>query len=155
MNQFWSMKRIFTSFFLLLTIAAFAQSEKQVKWSFEAKKVTADTYEVLMTAEVIGNYHIYAQNAGDGPLPTSFDFTKNPLLSMSGEVKESGKLIKKYEEVFKSEVRFYERKVAFTQVVKVKGKAKTSLAGKVEFIVCNDKECLPPSTVNFKVAVGG
>ncbi|GAO44918.1 protein-disulfide reductase DsbD domain-containing protein [Flavihumibacter petaseus] len=150
------MKKLLTTLSLMVAVlAVFAQSEKQVKWSFTAKKIAADTYEVQMLAEVGGNYHIYAQEAGDGPLPTSFEFTKNPLISLNGKVKESGKQIKKYEEVFKSEVRYYEQKVAFTQVVKIKGKAKTNLAGKVEFIVCNDRECLPPSTVNFKVPIGG
>jgi Disulphide bond corrector protein DsbC len=150
------MKKLYTVLMALLcSFAVFAQSDKVVKWTFESKKIAANTYEVHMTAEVGGNYHIYAQNAGDGPLPTTFNFTKNPLLSMDGLVKEEGKQKKIYEEVFKSEVRFYEKKVDFVQLVKLKGKAKTNLAGKVEFIVCNDKECLPPSTVNFKVAVGG
>lgn len=150
------MKKISTTLFLLMAVlCSFAQSEKQVKWTFEAKKVSADVYEVQMTAAVNGNYHIYSQDAGDGPLPTSFDFTKNPLLAFNGTVKENGKMIKKYEEVFKSDVRYYEKTVTFVQQVKVKGKAKTSLAGKVEFIVCNERECLPPSTVAFKVAVGG
>ena len=149
--------KTFSTFILafIVSVTLFAQSDKQVKWTFESKKITENTFEVHMTAEVNGNYHIYSQNAGDGPLATSFNFNKNPLLAVDGSVKEVGKLVKKYEEVFSSDVRFYEKKVDFVQVVKVKGKAKTSLAGKVEFILCNDKECLPPSTVNFKVAVGG
>ncbi len=64
-------------------------------------------------------------------------------------------MVKKFEAAFKSDVRYFENSVTFVQQVKVKGKAKTNLAGKVEFMVCNDRECLPPSTVNFKVAVGG
>ena len=137
------------------SIAAFAQSDKQVRWTFQTKKIAENTYEVRMTADINGNFHIYAQNAGDGPIATSFDFTKSPLISFDGEVKEQGKLKKIYEEAFGSEVRYYEKKVDFVQVVKVKGKAKPTLAGKVEFMVCNDKECLPPSTVNFKVTLGG
>ena len=150
------MKIISTTLLLLLTFAtAFAQSEKQVKWTFEAKKISADTYEVQMVASVGGNYHIYSQNAGDGPLPTKFDFTKNPLITLNGKVKENGAMVKKFEEAFKSDVRYFEKTVTFVQLVKVKGKAKTNVSGKVEFMVCNDRECLPPSTVNFKVAVGG
>ncbi|ULQ52687.1 protein-disulfide reductase DsbD domain-containing protein [Flavihumibacter fluvii] len=150
------MKKIFTLVLTLVaTISLFAQSDKQVKWTFESKKIAENTYEVHMTAEVGGNYHIYAQNAGDGPVATTFNFTKNPLVAMDGAVKEMGKQKKVFEEAFNSDVRFFEKKVDFVQVVKVKGKAKTSLAGKVEFMVCNDKECLPPATVNFKVAVGG
>ncbi len=140
---------------MVLATATFAQSEKQVRWTFESKKISDNTYEVRITADIGGNFHMYAQDGGDGPVSTTFDFTKNPLISFDGKVKEVGKMKKIYEEAFGSEVRYYEKKVDFVQVVKVKGKAKPTLAGKVEFMVCNDKECLPPSTVNFKVALGG
>ncbi|MBL7770360.1 MAG: hypothetical protein JNK20_15370 [Flavipsychrobacter sp.] len=150
------MKKMLLSFLVMvLGTATFAQSEKQVRWTFQTKKIAENTYEVRMTADIGGNFHMYAQDGGDGPVSTSFDFTKNPLISFDGQVKEQGKLKKVYEEAFGSEVRYYEKKVDFIQVVKVKGKAKPTLAGKVEFMVCNDKECLPPSTVNFKVALGG
>ncbi|MBV4359807.1 protein-disulfide reductase DsbD domain-containing protein [Pinibacter aurantiacus] len=140
---------------LVTTLSLSAQSTSQVKWSFSSKKVADNTYEIHMTATINGNWHMYAQDGGDGPVSTSFAFTKNPLLTMDGKVKEVGKMKKVYEESFSSEVRYYEKSVDFVQVVKVKGKAKTNVAGKVEFMVCNDKECLPPSDVDFKVAIGG
>lgn len=143
------------SFLLVSGFVSMAQSGKQVKWSFTAKKIADKTYEVQMTADINGNWHMYAQDAGDGPLPTAFNFTKNPLLSLDGNVKEIGKMNKVYEDVFKSEVRFYENTVSFVQVVKVKGSAKTNLAGKVEFMVCNDKTCLPPTSVPFAINIGG
>lgn len=150
------MKKIISTLLaLVVTMALFAQSDKQVKWSFQTKKIAENTYEVRMTANIGGNYHMYAQEGGDGPVSTSFNFTKNPLLTLNGKVAEQGKVKKVFEEAFSSDVRYYEKQVDFVQVVKVKGKAKTNLAGKVEFMVCNEKECLPPATVNFKVAVGG
>ncbi|WP_290795732.1 protein-disulfide reductase DsbD domain-containing protein [Flavihumibacter sp. UBA7668] len=148
-------KMLLSLLVMVLATATFAQSEKQVRWTFESKKISDNTYEVRITADIGGNFHMYAQDGGDGPVSTTFDFTKNPLISFDGKVKEVGKMKKIYEEAFGSEVRYYEKKVDFVQVVKVKGKAKPTLAGKVEFMVCNDKECLPPSTVNFKVALGG
>ena len=76
-------------------------------------------------------------------------------MNWNSAIKEVGKMVKKYEEAFKSEVRYYAQSVDFVQVVKVKSTAKTSLAGTVEFMVCNDRECLPPSEVQFKVNLGG
>lgn len=150
------MKKLLLSLLVLvLTGSVFAQSEKQVKWTFQAKKIAENTYELHMVADIIGNYHIYAQDAGDGPIATNFDFTKSPLISFDGKIKEDGKMKKVYEDAFSSEVRYYEKKVAFVQLVKVKGKAKPTVSGKVEFMVCNDKECLPPSTVSFKIALEG
>jgi thiol:disulfide interchange protein DsbD len=153
------MKHIILTLTLMLGgVLLYAQSgsAKQVKWEYSAKKLSADTWEVHLTANVNGKFHIYSQNAGaEGPVPTTFTFTGNPLLTLNGKPKENGNLVKKYESVFNGNVNYYEQKVDFVQVVKLKAKAKTTLNGKVEFIVCNDSMCLPPSEVEFKVAVGG
>lgn len=139
----------------MVSAVSMAQSNKEVKWAFSSKKIADKTYEVQLTATVNGNWHIYSQNVGvDGPIPTSFTFTKNPLLTFDGKVEEAGKLIKKNEEVWGGEVRYYENKVVFTQKVKIKG-GKTNLAGKVEYMVCNDEKCLPPAETPFSVAIGG
>jgi thiol:disulfide interchange protein DsbD len=127
-----------------------------VQWNFSSKKVSDNTYEIHMTATVNGDWHLYAQEVGvDGPVPTTFKFTRNPLLVLDNKIKEVGNLVKKKEEVWGGVVKYYENKVNFIQVVKLKGNIKTNVAGKVEFMVCNDSQCLPPSTVDFKVNIGG
>jgi len=141
---------------LVCSAATFAQSNKEVKWSFSAKKIADKVYEVHLTATVNGDFHIYAQNVGvEGPIPTSFTFTKNPLLMLDGKVKEVGKVVKKNEEVWGGVVNYYEKAVDFVQTVKVKGSAKTNLAGKVEYMVCDNEKCLPPAETTFSVAIGG
>lgn len=151
------MKRFLLLFLSLITSSVLlAQSNKQVKWNFTSKKVADKTYEVHMTAVINGNFHMYAQNVGvEGPLPTAFVFTKNPLLQLDGNVKEIGKLVKKYESTWSGAVNYYEKTVNFIQTVKVRSAAKTNLAGKVEFMVCDDSRCLPPAEVEFSVSIGG
>jgi hypothetical protein len=133
-----------------------AQSSKQVNWSYTAKKIADKTYEVHMTAAIGGDFHLYAQDAGgEGPIPTSFTFTKSPLLTLDGKVKENGQLVKKFESAWSHDVKYYEKTVDFVQLVRLKSNVKTNLAGKVEFMVCNDHECLPPADVDIKVNIGG
>jgi hypothetical protein len=133
-----------------------AQSSKQVQWNYSVKKIADKTYEVHLAATINGDYHLYAQDAGgEGPVPTSFTFTKNPLIILNGKVRESGNLISKYETAWKHDVKYYEKTVDFVQVIKLKANVKTDLAGKVEFMVCNDKQCLPPAEIEIKVNVGG
>jgi hypothetical protein len=135
---------------------AIAQSSKQVSWVYSAKKVADKTYEIHMTATIGGDYHLYAQDAGgDGPIPTTFNFTKSPLFALDGMVKEKGQIVKKFESAWNHNVNYYEKTVDFVQVVKLKSNVKTTLAGKVEFMVCNDKECLPPADIDIKVNIGG
>jgi thiol:disulfide interchange protein DsbD len=153
------MKHIYLTLTLMLTgILLYAQSgsAKQVKWEYTAKLISENTYEVHFTAKVNGKFHIYSQNAGaEGPVPTKFTFNSNPLLALDGKTLEKGTMIKKYESAWPGNVNYYEQKVDFVQVVKLKAKAKTSLSGKVEFDVCDDSMCLPPSEVEFKVSIGG
>jgi hypothetical protein len=141
---------------LLTGTFAMAQSSKQVSWTYSAKRIADRTYEVHMTATIGGDFHLYAQDAGgDGPIPTAFTFTKSPLLTLDGNVQEKGQLVKKFETAWNHDVKYYEKTVDFVQVVKLKSNIKTSLAGKVEFMVCNDHECLPPADVDIKVNIGG
>jgi len=108
-----------------------------------------------MTASINGDYHLYAQDAGgDGPIPTAFTFTKNPVLLLDGKIKEVGKLVKKFDKTWNHDLKYYEKNVDFVQIVKLKADIKTNLIGKVEFMVCNDRQCLPPADVEIKVNVG-
>jgi thiol:disulfide interchange protein DsbD len=99
-------------------------------------------------------WHTYSQFTPDGgPVPTSFNFSKNPLFKLDGKVKENGNLIKKHEDVFGVDVKYFNGKVDFVQRVTVKGNARTNVTGSVEFMVCNDHQCLPPATEKFSIAL--
>ncbi len=151
------MKKIIFAIGLLITgMGVNAQMASPVQWAFTAKKISDKTYEIHMTATITGaKYHLYSQtNNADAP-STSFTFTKNPLLTMQGKVKEVGKLISKMEPVFGFKVNYYMNSVDFVQTVKSKVAAAASVKGSVEYIVCDDKQCLPPKTVEFDVKVGG
>jgi thiol:disulfide interchange protein DsbD len=133
-----------------------AQSSKEVAWATSAKKLNDRTYEVHMTATIGGDYHIYSQHpGGDGPIPTSFKFKKNPLATPAGTVKEVGKMVKKLESAWGFEVIYYEKTVDFVVTVNVKGNAKTNLATTVEYMVCDDHQCLPPADTELNVKLGG
>jgi hypothetical protein len=151
------MKKTLLSVFAILIIhICLAQSSKQVQWEYSAKRIADKMYEIHMIATINGDYHLYSQDVGgEGPVATSFSFVKSPLLALDGRVKETGKLIKRFETAWSHDVRYYEKSVDFVQVVRLKSNIKTNLSGKVEFMVCNDKQCLPPAEVEINVNVGG
>ncbi|MEY3688309.1 MAG: hypothetical protein RLZ76_720 [Bacteroidota bacterium] len=141
-----------------LGINTFAQigSAKQVSWIYSSKKIADKTYELQITANITGNYHLYATKAGvEGPVATTFTFSPNPLIAFEGGIIEKGKRITKREEAWDGNVNFFEKTVTFVQKVKTKSNAKTNINGKVEFMVCNDDLCLPPSEITFKIPIGG
>lgn len=138
--------------FLFLLVAGAVKAQQPVNWSFSSKKVGDKLYEVQLLAEVEEPWHIYSQfTPPGGALPTSIHVNKNPLILLQGGIKESGKLKKKYEEVFGMDVKYFEGNVTFTQLVKLKAAVKTNLSGNLEFMVCNEHECLPPKTILFNI----
>jgi hypothetical protein len=150
------MKRIF--FFLLIaftSLAASAQMANPVSWTFTSKKVSDKVYEVQMVANIQSGWHLYSQAQPKDAIaiPTSFSFNKNPLVELDGKVKESGKLEKFTDSDLGVSANQYSKLVVFSQKVKLKGKAKTAVTGKVEFQTCDDKKCLPPKTINFTVNI--
>ena len=150
------MKKLFTAALLLVfSNMLFAQMVKNpVDWKATSKKIADKTYEIHLTATMPGGWHIYSQTTPEGgPVPTSFSFTKNPLLVHQGTTKEIGKLEKRHEPLFGVDVKQFSNKVDFVQVIKLKANVKTSVDVAVDFMTCNDKLCLPPSTKKFTVAL--
>lgn len=144
-------------FFLgVLTMITCMAQPNPVSWTFTAKKISADTYEVHMTATIQNGWHLYSQHQPEDAvaIPTTFTLAKNPLLEMTGKIKEIGKLEKFHDKELNLSANQYSRKVDFVQTVKLKGKIKTKLSGSVEYQTCDDKKCLPPKTVNFTVLLG-
>jgi len=148
-------KYIITGIFLLATNFLFAQIQNPVSWTTSSKKINDKTYEVHLTANLNSGWHIYSQHTPEGgPVPTSLTFTKNPLVTVEGKAKEVGKLEQHVEPLFGNiDVKQFSNKVDFVQLVKLKAPVKTSVNVAVEFMVCNDKQCLPPKTEKLSVAL--
>jgi thiol:disulfide interchange protein DsbD len=149
------MKRFFLFLLMLAGLGAAAQNTSPVSWSFSSKKLSEGVYEVYLIANIQPRWHLYAQNQPADAIaqPTTFIFTRNPLLQYYGKVKEIGKLEKFRDAKLDVSANQYSNKVQFVQKVKVVGKAKTAVTGKLEYQTCDDEKCLPPKTVNFSIAL--
>jgi DsbC/DsbD-like thiol-disulfide interchange protein len=138
---------------LLFTAAAFAQIETPVRWSYASKKTSATEAVVFIKATVEPGWHIYSQFLKEGgPQPTNLTFTPAKAYTLVGKTAEP-KPISRYEDVFKMNVGFFENSVVFQQKVKLKAAGATTVKGKVEFMTCNDRKCLPPDEVEFSIVV--
>jgi hypothetical protein len=150
------MKKFSFLLLALFTVAlASAQALNPVSWTFSSKKLGENLYEIQMTASIQKGWHLYSQTQPDDAIaqPTAFSFNKNPLVEFDGKVKEVGKMEKYKDKALGVSAHQYSDKVVFVQKVKLKGKAKTSVTGSLEFQTCNDEKCLPPKTVNLSIAL--
>jgi hypothetical protein len=141
-------------FFLPMAISYDAHAQLPCKWIFTAKKIAEKRYEIHLTAEVDNNWHTYSQGTPDGgPFPTKISFEKNPLVTMMGEIIEIGKMEKHHDAVFDVDVKQFSDKVDFVQQVNLKADVKTILSGTVQFMLCNDHECMPPKKIPFSLSL--
>jgi len=140
-------------FCLVLQVSVFAQSDKKVNWTFVAVKKEKNQYEIRLTANINPGWHLYSQQqpADAIALPTSIQFSRHPLIGRKGTVKEEGKVIEQFDPATKSKSRYYAGTVTFIQLVELKKSLKTNMSGEIEFMVCDDKQCLPPAKVPFAV----
>lgn len=137
----------------LFVLTAMAQIKDPVKWTTVSRK-KPNGYEVVLTATLPKAWHIYSQNTGEGgPVATNFKFAKNPLLTFDGKVKEVGMLKENYDKLFDTKVKYYGDKVDFVQAVKVRGNVKTNVNVTVEYMTCDDSQCLPPTKKTFSVSL--
>lgn len=134
---------------VLFCFSADGQIQNPVKWKYSVNCLANNEAELVLTATLEPGWHLYSQNIADGgPIPTSFTFTPNANYEKSGPVKE-GKPITKYEESFEMDLSYFENSAVFKQKIKIKSTGAFQVAGSLEFMVCNDGQCLPPDQKKF------
>lgn len=142
-------KKFIALSFMLVTLSAFAQGDKKVKWEFSVRQ-NGKQKEIVMKATLEKGWHIYSLNmTGDGPLPTTIEFTLPKGVKTVGKTQEP-QPIKHHDENFGMDVYYFNDKVEFVQPV-TGGKKGDVVKGKVSFMTCNDEMCYPPVDVNFEV----
>ncbi|MEK7719816.1 MAG: cytochrome c biogenesis protein CcdA [Bacteroidota bacterium] len=149
-------KRIFL-FALLLAVFQMvsAQILEPVKWSFESKKTGASEYELRFMATMDKGWHLYSQFVpSGGPIPTSFKFDKPAGFTLVGKVIEP-KPLEENDPNFNMVVKYFIKSVVFTQKVKVISDKPVEVKGFLEFMCCNNQNCLPPAEVNYSFKLEG
>jgi thiol:disulfide interchange protein DsbD len=147
------MKKLLAFVLLLQSLTLFAQIEEPVKWSFSAQKLSDTEVNLLIKAKIDKGWHVYSQFIEDGgPIPTSFKFSPSADYELIGKVSESPKAVNAFDPNFGMQIAWHQDAVTFTQKIKLKN-PKTTIKGVLEFMVCNDKKCLPPTEVEFTIPV--
>jgi thiol:disulfide interchange protein DsbD len=85
-------------------------------------------------------------------VPTKFKLTPSPDFELIGGVSEDSKVIKAFDQTFGMDLLWFEKSAKFSQKIKVKSTT-TTVKGSVEFMVCDDTQCLPPDELEFSIPV--
>ncbi|MBB4801572.1 thiol:disulfide interchange protein DsbD [Flavobacterium nitrogenifigens] len=139
-------KNIFLlGFFLLFSIFVKAQIYNPIKWVTHVENISENEYELQAKAIIEPGWHLYSQSVLDGgPIPTRFSFVKSSECEFFGAVKEEkGKMVN--DPVFKMQIKFFEKETTFKQRIKISSLKLFKIKAEVEYMVCNDENCLPPT----------
>ena len=143
-----SLKSYLRSFFLLLLFILPIGSRAQVKFTASMQQTAPDEITITFSGTISKGWHVYAPEEKHGPTAASVNIDKIEGARLEGGLKANKPATKKYEEVWKGEVAFFEDNVVFTQKVKLTGK-EYKIEGYFEYGACNDEICIPPSSVDF------
>ncbi|KIO54495.1 protein-disulfide reductase DsbD family protein [Flavobacterium hibernum] len=148
------MKNSITTLLLLLSCSMFGQMYNPVKWSTSVEKISDKEYVLKAEAVIQSGWHLYGQYIEEGgPSATAFTF-KNPKknFELNGKTTE-GKGHEVVDKIFNMKIKYFEDKALFTQKIKFTSDQITNIAAEVEFMVCDDSNCLPPSSeeLTFKI----
>ncbi|WP_066219584.1 protein-disulfide reductase DsbD domain-containing protein [Formosa haliotis] len=143
------MKKLIILLLLIITTIGNAQIFEPVKWSTEVVKISNTEFELIAIASIDSGWHLYSQNVPEnGPIATTFLFNSNPNYLKKGNTNEDpGHIIN--DPIFNMKIKFFETQAKFKQRIKLKKPKPLILNASVEFMVCDDSRCLPPTEVNL------
>lgn len=141
------MKNLFL--ILLFPFVSFAQQEP-VTWTDSISWENDSTVIIHLIADIQEGWHIYGTDLGDqiGPVPTTIMFNQNEELSPIGEL-ISPAPINHFDEAFGMDLSYYEHYVVFSQ--KFIFKSETELSYSIDFMVCDNSTCLPPTLIEKNI----
>lgn len=156
------MKYIMTLFFLIISLFSVqaqvfssptSQIVNPITWDANLEQVNDSIYKLIFTAKLEKGWHLYSQEVDqDGPIPTTFTFNSLPnTYELIGNTKEP-EVPAVYDEVFEMDIKFFDDEAVFIQEIKVFDKD-AMIEVEVEFMVCDDEQCLPPDVAPFQFSL--
>ena len=139
---------------LLLLLAVLttvqAQMVDPVHFTTELKTGKGAEGEIVFTAKIDPGWHVYSTDLGqDGPIEATFNAVKMDGVETVGKLTPKGNVIKKFDNMFGMELKYFEHSATFVQKVKFT-KPKYTIDCYLEYGACNDQSCMPPTQVEFK-----
>jgi len=141
---------------LLIFTASYAQIYDPVEWSTSVEKISDTEYDLIVKATIEDKWHLYSQIVPeDGPIATSFIFTETAAYSLVGKPTED-EGYSAAEPAFDNKViKYFKNNATFKQRIEILSKNTQKIVGELEFMVCNDLNCLPPTFVDIEFTIPG
>ena len=141
------MKRLF--FCLLLAFVAImplrmqAQIIDPVKWSFTIEDLNENEFDLVATATIDPQFHIYSTKMPDlAPLPTVFDIQASEYFEAVGEARDLTDVPLFYDDIFEVEYKQFAGAASFAQTFRKLKDGSFPITGEINYQACKDGQCV-------------
>ena len=143
-------KTIMSLLVSLFALTVQGQMVDPVKFVSELKLLGNSDAEIVFKGTIDNGWHVYSTDLGqEGPIEATFNEVKMEGVEKVGKLTPKGKEIKKFDELFGMELKYFENSVTFVQKVKFT-KPEYVIDCFLEYGACNDHSCMPPTQVELK-----
>jgi hypothetical protein len=141
------MLRTISLFFLMVfsgTMALHAQVNKPVTWKFSVNRIDEKKIAIVADAIIEKPWHLYSTIIPEGgPIATSLVFEESSFFKPTGGLTEEPKAVLHDDEAFQMKIGYFSGNARITQLAEVTSVDAFKIKGYVEFMACNDEQCLP------------
>lgn len=139
-------KLLFVLIFLTINFVQ-GQIFEPVKWKTTVERISGNSFDLVATASIDKGWHLYSQSVPqDGPVATTFKISNKGIKKVGKPTEEKGHVID--DPIFRLRIKYFEDKATFKQRIVVNQKI-SEVLGSVEFMVCDNTRCLPPSEADL------
>ena len=138
-------KALSTLFLAIIATLSFSQIYDPVEWDYSVEQNGKEA-TLIFTASIEEGWHVYSQvlESDDGPVATRVVLEPSANYELIGKASES-KTYNEYDSNFEMNLTFFKTKAVLKQKIKIKTDSPFKIKGGVDFMVCNESMCLPPS----------
>src|SRR5665811_1022098 len=139
--------------FILFALSTTAQIYDPVTWDFSYEKKGDKQYELIFTATIEKNSHIYSMDIpSGGPIPTSFSIDSLSGYKLDGKAFEVTKPVEVLDDAFGFNIKTFSKTAEFRQKITALQSSFT-VKGTVNFMACNNATCSPPKDVEIEIKI--
>ncbi|MDC1105848.1 protein-disulfide reductase DsbD family protein [Prolixibacteraceae bacterium] len=145
---------LIVSLLFLSVLPIFAQILEPVKWEFSKSAISETEYELVFSATIEDGWHLYSTDIPDGgPVRTSFSFDNKSDFKILGSIQQVPEPEKHFDPTFQMDLSWFSHEATFVQRIEVPEGKMLDIKGHVEFMVCNDETCLPPTEIEYSFVI--
>lgn len=135
---------------LLWSVSAMAQMADPVHFKPSINVLNDNQAEIIFSATIDQGWHVYSTELGnDGPTEASFHTITLDGVELDGKLSARGNEINHFDNMFEMQLRYFEKECAFVQPIRFT-KDDYNIECYLEYGACNDENCMPPTSVDFK-----